>query len=144
MQTFPADQIKEKGRLRPGKMLLVDTKYGKLYYNDELKEKLAKEKPYRDWLNQNRVNIESIATAREIAPTVKDCDRLMRTFGYTKEDIENLMIPMALEGKEPVSSMGNDTPIALLSDKPQRLFSYFRQLFAQVTTLLLTLSAKNW
>jgi glutamate synthase (NADPH/NADH) large chain len=133
VQTFPADQIKEKGRLRPGKMLLVDTKYGKLYYNDELKEILAKEKPYRDWLNQNRVNIESIATAREIAPTVKDCERLMRAFGYSKEDIEELMIPMAVDGKEPVSSMGNDTPLALLSNKPQRLFSYFRQLFAQVT-----------
>jgi glutamate synthase (NADPH) large chain len=133
VQTFAPEEIKEKGRLRPGKMLLVDTQIGKLYYNDELKEKLAKEKPYRDWLNQNRVNIESIATAKEISPAVKDYDKLARTFGYSKEDVEELIIPMAIEGKEPISSMGNDTPIALLSGKPQRVFNYFRQLFAQVT-----------
>jgi glutamate synthase (NADPH) large chain len=133
VQTFAPEQIKEKGRLRPGKMLLVDTQEGKLYYDNELKEKLAKEKPYRQWLDQNRVNIESIATAKEISPAVKDFEKLTRTFGYTKEDVEELIIPMAVEGKEAVSSMGNDTPIALLSDKPQRLFNYFRQLFAQVT-----------
>lgn len=133
VQSFPAEIIKEKGRLRPGKMLLVDTSIGKLYYDAELKDKLASEKPYKDWLNQNRVNIEDIATAKEIGPSVKDYEKLTHTFGYTKEDIEELIVPMAVEGKEPVSSMGNDTPIALLSDKPQRLFSYFRQLFAQVT-----------
>lgn len=133
VQTFAPDQIREKGRLRPGKMIMVDTVEGKLYYDPEIKEKLAKEKPYVEWLRQNRVNIEELATAKEISPAVKDYDKLIRTFGYNKEDIEELMIPMTVEGKEPVSSMGNDTPIALFSNKPQRLFNYFRQLFAQVT-----------
>jgi glutamate synthase (NADPH/NADH) large chain len=130
---FNPQNIKEKGRLRPGKMLLVDTHEGKLYYDNELKENLAKENPYSDWLKQNRVNLEDIAYAKEISPAVKDYEKLTHTFGYSKEDIEELIIPMAIEGKEPTSSMGNDTPIALLSDKPQRLFNYFRQLFAQVT-----------
>jgi glutamate synthase (NADPH/NADH) large chain len=133
VQTFAPDQIMEKGRLRPGKMILVDTVEGKLYYDPEIKEKLAKEKPYVEWLRLNRVSIEELATAKEISPAVKDYDKLIRTFGYNKEDIEELMIPMAVEGKEPTSSMGNDTPIALFSNKPQRLFNYFRQLFAQVT-----------
>lgn len=133
VQTFDSAEIKEKGRLRPGKMLLVDTQEGKIYYDNELKEKLAKEKPYKEWLNQNRVNIEDIATAKEIGPSVNDYEKMARAFGYTKEDVEELIVPMAVEGKEPVSSMGNDTPVALLSNKPQRMFSYFRQLFAQVT-----------
>jgi glutamate synthase (NADPH/NADH) large chain len=133
VQTFAPKEIKEKGRLRPGKMLMVDTQEGKLYHDTELKEWLANEKPYAEWVAQNRVNLEDIAYAKEIGPAVKDYDKLTRTFGYTKEDIDELLLPMALEGKEPVSSMGNDTPVALLSDKPQRLFSYFRQLFAQVT-----------
>ena len=133
VQTFAPDQIKEKGRLRPGKMLLVDTQEGKLYYDNELKDKLSKEQPYLEWLNQNRINLDDIASAKEISPAVKDYEKLIRTFGYTKEDIEHLIIPMAVEGKEPISSMGNDTPLALFSKKPQRLFNYFRQLFAQVT-----------
>ncbi|MDP4210088.1 MAG: glutamate synthase large subunit [Bacteroidota bacterium] len=133
VQTFPAENIKEKGRLRPGKMIMVDTQEGKMYYDKELKEKLASEKPYAEWVAQNRVNLEDIAYAKEIGPAVKDYDKLTRTFGYSKEDIEELIVPMAVEGKEPISSMGNDTPLALLSNKPQRLFNYFRQLFAQVT-----------
>jgi glutamate synthase (NADPH) large chain len=133
VQSFAPEQIKEKGRLRPGKMILVDTEKGELYYDKELKENLAKEKPYAAWVEQNRVNLEDIAYAKEISPAVKDYDRIARTFGYSKEDIDELIMPMAIEGKEPTSSMGNDTPIALLSNKPQRLFNYFRQLFAQVT-----------
>jgi glutamate synthase (NADPH/NADH) large chain len=133
VQTFAPDQIKEKGRLRPGKMLLVDTKEGKLFHDKELKDLLSKEQPYLEWLNQNRINLDDIASAKEISPDVKDYDKLIRTFGYSKEDIEQLIVPMAVEGKEPISSMGNDTPLAVFSKKPQRLFNYFRQLFAQVT-----------
>jgi glutamate synthase (NADPH/NADH) large chain len=133
VQTFAPDQIKEKGRFQPGKMIFVDTEEGKFYYDTELKENLARENPYSEWVSQNRVNLDDIAYAKDISPVVKDYEKLTRTFGYTKEDIEELIIPMAAEGKEPVSSMGNDTPIALLSNKPQRLFNYFRQLFAQVT-----------
>ncbi len=133
VQTFHSANIKEKGRLRPGKMLLVDTYEGKLYYDYELKESLANENPYGAWLKQNRVNLEDIAYAKEISPAIRDYDKLTHAFGYSKEDIEEIIIPMAVAGQEPTSSMGNDTPIALLSDKPQRLFSYFRQLFAQVT-----------
>lgn len=133
VQSFDPENIKEKGRLQPGKMLLVDTEEGKIFYDKELKEKLSQEHPYAEWLRQNRVNLEDIAYAKEISPVVKDYEKLTHIFGYSKEDIDEIMIPMAVEGKEPVSSMGNDTPIALLSDKPQRLFNYFRQLFAQVT-----------
>jgi glutamate synthase (NADPH/NADH) large chain len=133
VQAFPASQIKEKGRLHPGKLLLVDTQEGKLYHDAELKAKLANERPYVEWLNKNRVNLEDISSAREVPVADKEYQKLIRTFGYTKEDIEHLITPMAVEGKDPVSSMGNDTPLALLSKKPQRLFNYFRQLFAQVT-----------
>ncbi len=133
VQAFPASQIKEKGRLHPGKLLMVDTQEGKLYHDMELKAKLANERPYVEWLNKNRVNLEDISSAREVPVAEKDYQKLIRAFGYTKEDIEHLITPMAVEGKDPVSSMGNDTPIALLSRKPQRLFNYFRQLFAQVT-----------
>lgn len=133
VQSFPADKIKEKGRLRPGKMLLVDTQEGKIYQDAELKSNLAKAHPYAEWLNQNRVNLEDLTSAKEISPAVKEYEKMIRTFGYTKEDIEHLIIPMAVEGKEPTASMGNDTPLAVLSNKPQRLFNYFRQLFAQVT-----------
>jgi glutamate synthase (NADPH) large chain len=133
VQSFPPSQIREKGRLRPGKLLMVDTQEGKIYDDQELKEKLAKERPYGEWLKKNRVNLEDISSAREVPVSEKEYQKLIHTFGYTKEDIEHLITPMAFEAKEPVSSMGNDTPIALLSKKPQRLFNYFRQLFAQVT-----------
>lgn len=133
VQTFPADQIREKGRLKPGKMLMVDTKTHKIFYDAELKEKIAAAWPYREWLEKFRINIDSLSSGREVKTDLPNLKAFMQAFGYSKEDIERLMIPMALEGKEPVSSMGNDTPVAVLSDKPQRLFAYFRQLFAQVT-----------
>jgi len=133
VQSFPADQIREKGRLKPGKMLMVDTKTHQVYYDAELKNEIAKAHPYREWLEKNRLKLETLSSGREVKNDVSNLKANMQAFGYTKEDIERLMIPMALEGKEPISSMGNDSPIAVLSDKPQRLFSYFRQLFAQVT-----------
>jgi len=133
VQSFPADQIREKGRLKPGKMLMVDTKTHQVFYDAELKNEIAKAHPYREWLDKNRLKLETLSSGREVKNDLPNLKANMQAFGYTKEDIERLMIPMALEGKEPISSMGNDAPIAVLSDKPQRLFSYFRQLFAQVT-----------
>ena len=133
VQAFPAETIREKGRLKPGKMLMVDTVEKKVYYDAELKNEIATAHPYRDWLEKNRIKLENLSSGREVKNDLPNLKSIMHAFGYTKEDIERLLVPMAVEGKEPISSMGNDTPLAVLSDKPQRLFSYFRQLFAQVT-----------
>jgi glutamate synthase (NADPH/NADH) large chain len=134
VQNFPAADIIEKGRLRPGKMLLIDTKKGKIIYDDELKKGLASHNPYRTWLTQNKVNLEDIEVGRIISPDLgKDYNYFLRAFGYSKEDIDMIITPMADKGQEPVGSMGNDTPLAVLSERPQRLFNYFKQLFAQVT-----------
>jgi len=133
VQTFPAESIREKGRLKPGKMLIIDMQEHTVRYDAEIKQELASAYPYREWLEKNRIRLQNLSSGREIKSDLPNLKAYMKAFNYTKEDIERLMIPMALEGKEPVSSMGNDTPIAVLSDKPQLLFSYFRQLFAQVT-----------
>ncbi len=134
VQNFPAKDIIEKGRLRPGKMLLIDTKKGRIIYDDELKKGLTSHNPYRTWLTQNMVNLEEIEVGRIISPDPgKDYNYFLRVFGYSKEDIDMIITPMADKGQEPVGSMGNDTPLAVLSKKPQRLFNYFKQLFAQVT-----------
>lgn len=134
VQNFPAGDIIEKGRLHPGKMLLIDTQEGKIYYDGELKRELAGHNPYRDWLTQNRVNLEGIEVGRTISPDLgSDYNCFMHSFGYSKEDIDMIITPMAEKGQEPVGSMGNDTPLAVLSTRPQRLFNYFKQLFAQVT-----------
>jgi len=133
VQSFPASHIREKGRLKPGKMLMVDTEAHTIIYDAELKQEIAQAYPYREWLDKYRINIGSLSSGREVKTDLPNLNAYMQAFGYNKEDIERLMIPMAIEGKEPVSSMGNDTPVAVLSDKPQRLFAYFRQLFAQVT-----------
>ena len=130
---FNAEEIREKGRLKPGKMLMVDTKEHKIFYDAELKQEVASAFPYREWLEKYRIKLKDLSSGREIKNELPELTKYLQAFGYGKEDIERLMIPMALEGKEPVSSMGNDTPIAVLSDKPQSLFAYFRQLFAQVT-----------
>ncbi|MDR1153275.1 MAG: glutamate synthase subunit alpha [Bacteroidales bacterium] len=130
---FDASEIKERGRLQPGKMLMVDTHEGKVFYDSELKKTLASAYPYREWLSKNRIVLSDISSGRTVKQTVEHFPELMRVFGYTREDIERIIIPMGREGKEPVGSMGNDTPLAVLSDKPQLLFDYFKQLFAQVT-----------
>ena len=127
------DKIKARGRLRPGKMLMVDTKTGRIFSDDELKKTLAEAFPYRDWLNKNCSNLEEISSGRSVNNEIPNLNTLLTAFGYSEEDIENLIVPMANEGKEPVSSMGNDASLALFSRKPQRLFNYFRQQFAQVT-----------
>ena len=130
---FEPGDIKEKGRLQPGKILLVDTLEGKIYYDKELKEQLASARPYRQWLSANRIELDTLRSGRKAGNGVADYDRMLRAFGYTREDIERTLVPMASNGAEPTASMGNDTPLAVLSDRPQLLFNYFRQQFAQVT-----------
>ena len=111
----------------------MDTQEGKIYYDGELKAQLAAAKPYRQWLSTNRIELDTLRSGRKVENIVEDYDRRLRTFGYTREDIERTLVPMATGGAEPTASMGNDTPLAVLSDKPQLLFNYFRQQFAQVT-----------
>jgi glutamate synthase (NADPH/NADH) large chain len=131
---FEPAQIKAKGRLQPGKILLVDTDNGRIYQDKELKEELASAYPYRDWLAKNRVILSDIHSGRSVRHDLGDSLMpLLQTFGYSREDIHDILIPMTTGGKEPTGSMGNDIPLAVLSKKPQRLFNYFRQLFAQVT-----------
>ena len=130
---FEASEVKEKGRLRPGKMMMVDMEEGKIYQDAELKEILANEFPYRDWLSRNRISLDSISSGRKVDNTVGDFRRLLHTFLYNREEVEKIITPMLTDGKEPVNSMGKDTPIAVLSEEPQLLFNYFRQHFAQVT-----------
>lgn len=125
--------IKERGRLKPGKMMMVDTHTGHIYRDQELKEELASAYPYRQWLDSNCLRLEEIASGRKVNNEVANRELLLKAFGYSTEDLEMLIKPMAMEGKEPVSSMGNDATPAAFSDKPQRLFNYFRQQFAQVT-----------
>lgn len=130
---FEATDIKEKGRLQPGKILLIDTQAAKVYYDGELKEQLAKAYPYRQWLSTNRIELDALKSGRKVENSIEDFDVRLRAFGYTREDIERTITPMATNGSEPIASMGNDTPLAVLSERPQSLFSYFRQQFAQVT-----------
>ena len=131
--SFEPNEIKEKGRLQPGKMLLVDTQEGVIHYDAELKQELASSKPYRQWLSDNRIELDALKSGRKVENSVSNYDALLRNFGFTREDIERTIMPMCTTGSEPTASMGNDTPLAVLSDKPQLLFNYFRQQFAQVT-----------
>lgn len=130
---FEASEIKEKGRLQPGKILLIDTQGGNIYYDGELKDRLATAHPYRQWLSANRIELDMLKSGRKVENTVEQFDKHLRIFGYTREDVERTITPMATNGSEPIASMGNDTPLAVLSDRPQSLFNYFRQQFAQVT-----------
>lgn len=130
---FEPGDIQEKGRLQPGKILLVDTEKGEIYYDGELKKQLAEAKPYRTWLANNRIELDELKSGRKVSHSVENYDGMMRLFGYTKEDVERLIVPMCTTGAEPIHSMGNDTPLAVLSDRPQLLYNYFRQQFAQVT-----------
>ena len=130
---FEPGDVVSKGRLQPGKILLIDTQEGKIYYDGEIKEKLAKAHPYREWLSENRVQLEKLKSGRKVDNSVSDLQRKLLQFGYGQEDIDKTIIPMATAGQEPVAAMGNDTPLAVISDRPQLLFNYFRQQFAQVT-----------
>ena len=134
VQTFAPEDVRKKGRLKPGKMLLVDTVAGKLFYDKELKAQLAEERPYGKYIQQNMVNLEEIETGHQEAPGMGDqYEKYLVSFNYSLEDTNWIIKEMAETGKEPVSSMGNDVPVAVLSKKPYRLFNYFKQLFAQVT-----------
>ena len=130
---FEPGDVVSKGRLQPGKILLVDTQEGKIYYDGEIKDQLAKAHPYRKWLSENRVQLEKLKSGRKVENSVIDFERKLVAFGYGQEDIDKTIVPMATAGQEPVAAMGNDTPLAVISDRPQLLFNYFRQQFAQVT-----------
>ena len=132
MDFEPADVV-SKGRLQPGKILLVDTQEGKIYYDGEIKEQLAKAHPYRQWLSENRVQLEKLKSGRKVSNSVNDYEKRLVEFGFGQEDIEKTIVPMATNAQEPVAAMGNDTPLAVISDRPQVFFNYFRQQFAQVT-----------
>jgi glutamate synthase (NADPH/NADH) large chain len=131
---IPQEKIVKKWRLQPGKMLLVDIEHGRIVSDDELKRDLAGQRPYQDWLDRTQIRLEDIPTPWEI-PT-PDTDKLLdrqQAFGYTQEDLKMLLTPMAVAGEEAIGSMGDDTPLAVLSNRAKPLYAYFRQLFAQVT-----------
>ena len=130
---FDPTEIAEKGRLQPGKILLIDTQEGKIYYDGEIKDRLAKAHPYRQWLSTNRIQLEKLHSGRKVDNSVTDLIRHEIEFGFGEEDVDGTIVPMSTKGQEPTASMGNDTPLAVLSDKPQIFFNYFRQQFAQVT-----------
>lgn len=134
---LPIDQklIKEKGRLQPGKMFVVDMEQGRIISDDELKATICGQKPYSEWLNKYKIRLAELPEPRvEFSHLHHDqVFKYQKAFGYSTEDLENIIAPMAIEGKEPIGSMGTDTPLAILSDEPQHLSHYFKQLFAQVT-----------
>ena len=130
---FEPENIRAKGRLQPGKILMVDTQEGKIYYDNQLKEQLASARPYRRWLSANRIELDTLRSGRKVENAVPDYNRRLRAFGFTREDVERILTPMCTTGAEPTASMGNDTPLPVLSDLSQLLFNYFRQQFAQVT-----------
>ncbi|MDD3959259.1 MAG: glutamate synthase large subunit [Oscillospiraceae bacterium] len=131
----PEEKIALKNRLRPGKMLLIDTECGQIINDDDIKNRLAGEKPYGEWIERFSATTEALAGAGDVSatPRSEDMEALLKAFGYTTEDIRMMLVPMARDGIEPVGSMGDDTPLAVLSEKPLVLFEYFQQLFAQVT-----------
>ncbi len=129
-----AENIRYKGRLEPGKMLLVDTKEQRIVSDEEIKHRIATEQPYGEWVKEHIIHLEDIAPANEEdLPVVTNLQEQQQVFGYTQEDLVRMLQPMAKDGKDPVGAMGADAPLAILSDKPQLLYSYFKQLFAQVT-----------
>ncbi len=131
---IPADRVLRKGRLQPGRMFLVDTEEGRIVADEEIKLRTANERPYSLWLRDNLVTLQEVPEGPPAHGVDHETVRQRQlAFGYTREDVEQLLTPMARDGVEPVGSMGNDTPLAVLSDKPQLLYNYFKQLFAQVT-----------
>ncbi|MGD0955272.1 MAG: glutamate synthase large subunit [Candidatus Acidiferrales bacterium] len=128
------EDVRMKGRLAPGRMLLVDTEQKRLISDEEIKKQLASRQPYDQWMKENQITLDHLPSPRHVQSL--DHETLLmrqRAFGYTDEDLKTILHPSALKGEEPVGSMGIDTPLACLSDKPQLLFSYFKQMFAQVT-----------
>jgi glutamate synthase (NADPH/NADH) large chain len=135
VQSFKPEQIAVKGRLRPGKLLLVDVEEGRIIPDEEIKDQISLQRPYPDWVKTNRIRFSEIQLNRFVPVSMQDdmLHTLQLTYGYSNEDIDHILLPMIEDHKEPTGSMGTDTPIAVFSDKPQRLFNYFKQMFAQVT-----------
>jgi glutamate synthase (ferredoxin) len=132
--SVPPEKIKRKGRLQPGKMFLVDTVAGRIIADKEIKKKLSSRQPYGEWLKENQITLDQLPEPVRVHPSNHSTILArQRAFGYTAEELKMIVEPMAVKGEEPVGSMGTDTPLACLSDKPQPLFNYFKQLFAQVT-----------
>ncbi len=130
----PAERIAQKGRLQPGRMFLVDTKEGRIVADEEIKDKIANEQPYRVWLDDQLIRLADVPDAEDLPGSDHETMvQRQQAFGYTFEELRMLLVPMARDGNEALGSMGTDTPLAVLSDKPQSLFNYFKQLFAQVT-----------
>ncbi|MGV3528942.1 MAG: glutamate synthase large subunit [Flavisolibacter sp.] len=134
---LPVDpaQVLEQGRLQPGKMFVVDLEQGKIISDEELKQSICVQKPYAEWLNKYKIRLEELPEPRVMFTELEQEQvfRYQKVFGYSKEDVETTILPMATDGKEPIGSMGADFPLAILSDQPQHLSNYFKQLFAQVT-----------
>ena len=129
-----AENIRAKGRLEPGKMLLIDTEEQRIISDEEIKQRVATELPYDEWVKEHVIHLSEITQADESdIPKVEDLFQKQQAFGYTQEDLVRMIVPMAKDGKDPVGAMGADAPLAILSDKPQLLYSYFKQMFAQVT-----------
>ncbi|MGF7140133.1 glutamate synthase large subunit [Roseimarinus sediminis] len=134
VQDIAPENVKEKGRLRPGKILLVDTKLGIIIPDQEVKKELTQRNPYQNWINENRLMLEDIEVKQRVPSSMgSEYETYLKEFGYSKEDVSIMIKGMSVNGMEPTSSMGNDTPLAAFSEKPQRFFNYFKQLFAQVT-----------
>ncbi|HYA36488.1 MAG TPA: glutamate synthase large subunit, partial [Candidatus Binataceae bacterium] len=134
---IPIENVERKGRLQPGRMFLVDTALGRIVHDEEIKGELAARQPYQEWLDANLTNVDEFADVDSAPPVDQykgdELVKLQQAFGYTIEDLKMILAPMAVNGQEPVGSMGTDTPLAVLSERPQPLFNYFKQLFAQVT-----------
>ncbi len=133
VQSFAPEEIKVKGRLRPGKILLVDTQLGIIIPDEEVKDQLSRRSPYQMWLKENRLLMKDIPVRNRVPSSIENFETYSKVFGYSKEDMYELIQPMSEGGAEPTSSMGNDAPPAVFSDKPKRLYDYFKQMFAQVT-----------
>jgi glutamate synthase (NADPH/NADH) large chain len=128
------ENIERHGRLEPGKMFLVNMDEGRIIEDEEIKKEVISKRPYKKWLNENLLPLKEVPYTGNKTPVEKeDFETRMRIFGYTQEDLKTLVTPMSVEGKEAIGSMGTDTPLAVLSDRPQLLYNYFKQLFAQVT-----------
>lgn len=133
VQQFPPSEIREKGRLRPGKLLLVDTQLGIIIPDSEVKDQLSKRSPYAMWLHENRMRLGDIDVKQRVPYHIDQFESCARIFGYSREDLHEIIGPMAVTAAEPTNSMGNDTPLPIFSEKPRLFFDYFRQTFAQVT-----------
>jgi len=130
---FAPERIKSRGRLRPGRMFLVDTAQGRIVDDSEIKAELAAQEPWQEWLDAGRVRLSELPEREHIVHPIASITRRQRTFGYTEEEVRILLTPMGQKGAEPLGAMGSDTPVAVLSERPRLLFDYFTQQFAQVT-----------